>query len=352
MLPAFVLGNIVFVFILLMFQVLRLSEFIIVHGVQVGMVLQLITYMTVSFLPAVVPISLLFSILLTFGQLSNDSEIVAMKAIGYHLGHLLAPAVVLSTMVAILSAYISFYGAPWGNRGFEVLFQKLANTKAAATIQQGVFTDGFFDLVLYADEVDSKNGKLKKVFIYDERDNEMPITVIAQEGYVVESDPQFRGKGVTLKLVSGNIHSSGDKNYTKIDFQSYGINLINTATDQVREKSPPSLTYDDLKTSMNDPSKSIEDKRIVEAEYHKRWAIAAACILFGVLGVGAGTSTNRRAARASGLVVSLVIMVAYWVIYISGESMARNGTLPAWLAMWIANILFGFASIWTVKKAW
>ncbi|MCC6276880.1 MAG: LptF/LptG family permease, partial [Oligoflexia bacterium] len=171
LLPTFILGNIVFIFILLMFQVLRLSEFIIVHGVQFGMVLQLVTYMTVSFLPAVIPISLLFSVLLTFGQMSGDSEIVAMKAIGYHLGHLLVPTVVLSTLVAILSAYISFYGAPWGNRGFEVLFQKLANTKAAATIQQGVFSEGFFDLVLYADEVDSRNGKLKRVFIYDERES-------------------------------------------------------------------------------------------------------------------------------------------------------------------------------------
>ncbi|MCC6277898.1 MAG: LptF/LptG family permease, partial [Oligoflexia bacterium] len=219
-------------------------------------------------------------------------------------------------------------------------------------IQQGLFSEGFFYLVLYSDEVDSRKGKLKRVFIYDERESGMPVTVIAQEGHVVEADPQFRGKGVTLRLINGNIHSSGEKNYTKIDFQSYGINLLNTATEQIREKSPPSLTFDDLRAAMKDRTKTVEERRVVSAEFHKRWAIAAACLLFGVLGVGAGTNTNRRAVRASGLVVSLVIMVCYWILYISGESMARSGTLPAWLAMWIANILFGAASIYTVKRSW
>ncbi|MDZ4677138.1 MAG: LPS export ABC transporter permease LptF [Oligoflexia bacterium] len=352
MVPSFVLGNIVFIFILLMFQVLRLSEFIIIHGVGFATILKLVTYMTISFLPACIPISLLFSILLTYGRLSSDSEIVAFKASGLHMGHLLVPAVALGMIVAAVSAYVSFYGAPWGNRGFEVLFTRLANTKAAATIQEGVFSEGFFDLVLYADKVDSKHGRLKKVFIYDEREGSVPVTVIAQEGLLIDSDPNFPGKGVTLRLVSGNIHRTSDDNYTKVDFKAYDISLTNTAADAVREKSPPSYTYNDLRDEMKNPKKDLGEHRVLVAEYHKRWALAFACIVFGILGVGAGTFTNRRAVRASGLVVSLIIMVSYWVLYISGESLARNGTIPAWLAMWMANFIFGTISIWTVKRSW
>src|ERR1017187_2009210 len=100
MLPSFILGNIIFIFILLMSQVLRLSDFIIIHGGSFKVVMQLVTYMTISFLPACLPISLLFSVLLTYGKMSSDSEIVAFKSLGLHMGYLLAPAVSLSVIVA------------------------------------------------------------------------------------------------------------------------------------------------------------------------------------------------------------------------------------------------------------
>jgi lipopolysaccharide export system permease protein len=309
-------------------------------------------YLTISFLPACIPISLLFSILLTYGRLSSDSEVVALKASGLHLGHLLVPAMVLATGVAILSAYISFYAAPWGNRNWEILYTKLASTKAASFIQEGTFADGFFDLVLYADKVDKKNGLLKKVFIYDERDNGLPITIIAQEGRIVDSDPKFPGKGIALRLANGNIHRTTDQNYTKVDFKTYEINLSNTAADTVSEKTPPSFTYDDLMAERKHPIKNKEDHLVMEVELQKRWALAAACLVFGLLGVGAGTFSNRRAVRASGLVISLGIMVIYWVMYITGDSLARSGSVTPWLAMWIANFIFLGIGAWALKRAW
>jgi lipopolysaccharide export system permease protein len=275
-----------------MFQMLRLSEFIIVRGIPVALVTEMVVFMTISFLPACIPISLLFSILLTYGRLSSDSEVVAMKASGLHTGHLLVPAIVLATLVGILSAYVSFYAAPWGNRSFEVLYTRLASTKAAGYIQEGTFAEGFFDLVLYADKVDRKNGLLSRVFIYDERES-FPLTVIAQEGRLIDSDPKFPGRGVTLKLANGDIHRTSDKAYTKVNFKEYSITLSNTATDAVSEKTPPSFTLDDLNEERRHPSKNSLLHRVMDVEFHKRWALAFACIVFGVLGVGAGTKRGR-----------------------------------------------------------
>src|SRR5690606_16316942 len=110
-----------FVFILLMFQVLRLTEFVLVHGVDWKASLSIMGYLTISFLPAVLPMSLLFAVLLTFSRLSSDSEIVAFKATGLHLGYLLVPALLLGIMVAAFSAHTAFFSAPWGNRQFEVM---------------------------------------------------------------------------------------------------------------------------------------------------------------------------------------------------------------------------------------
>lgn len=352
MVPSFLLGNFVFLLILLLFQVLRLSEFVINKGVPLNMVLQLLLYMTISFLPACIPISLLFSILLTLGRMSGDSEIVALKASGLNLWHLLIPTTLFAGTVAALSAYISFWAAPWGNRAFEVLFTRLQSSKIAATLQEGTFAEGFYDRVIYAGKVNSKMGTLKNVFIYDESDPENPLTIIAAEGRLIEMDPNMPGRGITLRLINGNIHKNSDKSYTKVDFKSNDVSLTNTAMDSTREKSAPSLTYDDIVQGMKDPSLKEGDSRMMFVEYHKRFALAAACIVFGLLGVGTGTVTNRRAVRSSGLVVSLLIMVGYWVLYIMGDSLARNGTVPAWAAMWFANILFFGFGVFSFKKAW
>ncbi|MCB0386398.1 MAG: LptF/LptG family permease, partial [Bdellovibrionales bacterium] len=104
MIPAFILGALVFIFILLIFQALRLTEFVLVHGVKVQDILQMIVYLSVSFLPIILPMSLLFAVLLTYGRLSGDSEIVAMKSLGLNLKHLSLPAVLLGVVTVIISA--------------------------------------------------------------------------------------------------------------------------------------------------------------------------------------------------------------------------------------------------------
>jgi lipopolysaccharide export system permease protein len=352
MLPPFILGNVVFIFILLMFQVLRLSDFMIGRGLSLAVIGQIMAFLIVSFLPICFPISLLFSILLVYGRLSADSEVVALKAIGLNLGHLLVPAMVLGLVVGMMTAFSVFYGSPWGNRQFEVLYERLVNTKAVSAIQEGTFAEGFYDLVLYADKVDHKKNLLQKVFIYDEREAQNPFTIIAQEGRLLEGDPKFPGHGVTLRLANGSIHRSNEKNYTKVEFKAYDITLVNTNATSDTEVSPPSLTLNDIIEERAHPKKKAEDHLIYDVEFHKRWALSAACLVFGLLGVGAGTVTNRRAVRASGLIISIGIMVAYWVFYLSGESLARGGSVAPWLAMWTPNVLFTGFGIWSVKRAW
>src|SRR4051794_5920723 len=76
-------GALVFsVFLLIMFQVLRLAEFFIVHGASGPLLLSLSVFMGVSFLPSALPLSFLISVLIGFGRLSSDSELIALKANG------------------------------------------------------------------------------------------------------------------------------------------------------------------------------------------------------------------------------------------------------------------------------
>jgi lipopolysaccharide export system permease protein len=349
MLPGFFMGVFVFVFILLLFQALRLTEFILIHGVKVETIFRIMMYLSISFLPVILPMSLLFSVLLTYTRLSQDSEIVAMKTLGLSTRQLIVPAIVLAIVGCILSAETSFYLGPWGNRQFEVLINELGRQKMGASIKEGVFSEGFFDLVVYANKVDSKAGLLHDVFIYDERDQKSPVTIIARDGEL-QQENSATGQSAKLLLKNGNIHRTHDSTYTKVDFDTYSINLFDPHDLSQREKSMPSLTLPELRETLQKTGLDPDEKTKLEIEYQRRWSLSMACLIFGILGVGLGTTTNRRLARASGFLMCLGVIVGYWVLYVAAESVAQNKIAPPWLTLWTVNIIFFGLGLLSIRR--
>lgn len=350
-LPAFLMGVLVFVTILLMFQALRLTEFVLVHGVGAKTVGEIMVFLTVSFLPVILPMSLLLSVLLTYSRLSNDSEIVALKSLGLSMGQLTVPALLLGLIATVMSAQTSFYLGPWGNRQFEVLMNDLGRQKVGAAIKEGVFSEGFFDLVVYANKVDSKAGLLQDVFIYNERDAESPVTIIAKSGSIIQENSKS-GQSALLRLNDGNIHRTHENTYTKVDFTSYDINLFNAYEFSEKKKSPPSMTVDELAVELKRTDLDLKQRRKLEIEYQRRWSLSGACLIFALLGVGLGTVTNRRSSRGGGFVVCIVLLIAYWVCYLSAEGIARNGWVTASVALWGVNLIFLVVALRSLKRSW
>ena len=350
-LPAFLMGAVIFVAIVLLLQALRLTETILIHGVGIRTVGFIALYMSVSFLPVILPMSLLFSVLLTYNRLSNDSEIVAFKALGLSMGQLTIPAIILAVAATLMSAQTSFYLGPWGNRQFELLAADLARQKVTATLKEGVFSEGFFDLVVYANHVDSKEGLLRDVFIYDERDAKSPVTIIAKTGHVIQ-EQNSSGQSALLRLSDGNIHRTHQNTYTKVDFSSYDINLFDPFQTMDTKKSTVSMTLDELSEALKKKGLDDKDRRRLELEYHRRWSLSGACMIFALLGVGLGTVTNRRSSRGGGFVICLGLLIAYWVCYMGADSIAQSGWAPAYVSLWMVNVVFLLFALKSLRSSW
>ncbi|OFZ31198.1 MAG: LPS export ABC transporter permease LptF [Bdellovibrionales bacterium RIFCSPHIGHO2_01_FULL_40_29] len=349
-LPTFMLGLLVFISILLMFQALRLTEFLLVHGIRWTTMATIMGYMSISFLPMLFPMSLIFAILMTYNRLSQDSEIIAFKSTGVDNVTLLMPAFLFAIVVTILSAQTSFYLAPWGNRQFEILITQLGNTKAAASIKEGTFSESFFDLVVYANKVDSKSGLLNDLFIYDEKQIDAPLTIIAPEGQIIpdETNP---GHSVLLRLFNGQIHRKSDS-HTIINFDSYDILLNDPIKLEERKKSASSLSIQELKESQMNPEIEAELKKDYQIEYHKRSALAAACLVFSIVGVAFGIGNNKRSGKSSGFILSVGFIILYWIAYLSFEGLVRSNSLNTVMGIWLSNILFLCFGLFYLKKSW
>ncbi len=346
--PTFLLGIFVFISILLMFQALRLTEFMLVHGIKFTTILNIMGYMSISMLPLILPMSLLFAILMTYNRLSQESEIIAMKGIGLHGISLLMPALFLSALVTYFSVQTAYYIAPWGNRQFEVLISQLGNSKAAASIKEGTFSEGFFDMVVYANKVDSDQGLLEDLFIYDEKNPDAPLTIIAPKGQIIP-DLENPGHSVQLRMFNGEIHKQ-NQTHTVVHFESYDIFLNDPIQIEERKKSAASLSITELNQRRTDSEFNDKEQTSYNLEYHKRSALSFACLIFGLVGVAFGIQTNRRSGKASGFIVSVGFIILYWIIYLGFESISRSGNITAWVSAWATNFLFFIFACYYLRK--
>jgi len=337
----FVMGVAMSTFVLLMFQILRVAELMIVQGVDFFVIVKLLYYMIVSFFPITIPISFLFSVLMVFNRLSSDSEIIALKASGISIYQLMVPVLFIAFLAGFATLYVSFKDGPWGNRNAMNLVYKIGLSKASAQIKEGYFNEDFAKgVMIYADKVDEKDNIMKDVFIVDERDEEMPVALTAKKSRL-EMDEKT--KKTTLTLYDGFMNflvTQGEK-YKRATFATYRMILFEGEYIQDRNPVPPSLSLQELKEhrimALQSGDKSYYNK--ITVELHRRFAVPFACIIFAFLGVGFG-NTNKRNVKMGAGVISFSTMLMYWFIYIGATAMGTKGTIDPFLSAWLANIVF------------
>ena len=350
-LPIFFIGLMTFTIILLMDKILKLIELIVTRGVSLFQILKLLLFISPSFLIFTIPMAVLLGTLLSFGRLSGDSEITAFKASGMSLYQLFLPIGVLSILGYLLTTYLVFYGLPWGNRGFMSTLYVIAQSKADIEIKERVFNDAFDGIVVYVDKVPIHGKKIEGILIYDERDPSKIGTIFAKEGFLM-SNP--KSQEIILRLFNGDIHRFEPRGnvYQKVRFDAYDLRLeLTKAFTAIGKKlKDKEMSIDEIKEKMKKMERNGEDTTSLKVELHKRFAFPFACIVFGLIGVPLGIQP-RRSGRSYGFVFSILIILSYYISLTASEILAVRHTVPAFLAGWAPNFLFGGLGVYLLIKA-
>jgi len=337
----FAFGLSVFTFILLVARLLKLIEMVVTRGVPVVNILRLLAYIMPAFLEVTVPMAMLLAILVAFGRLSADSEMIALRSSGLSLYQLVPPVALFVVLTTLATAALSIWVRPWGNRSLRSALFDIARTRASAGIKPQIFNDDFPGLVIYTDSVDARNDELRRVLISDERDPTQRNTIFAREGVMI-SDPVARS--VTLRLRDGFIHTTDGRAGAQYQthFQSYDVNLDlrqMLADSRPRERDPKEQTLGQLRRAMAAKLAAGQPFVAELIEYHRKFSIPFGCIVFGLAAVPLGVQPVR-AARARGFTLSLVLIFAYYVLLSLGQALAEQGFIPAVVGLWLPNAVF------------
>ncbi len=350
-LTPFLLGLCVFTFVLLIARLLKLIELVVSRGLPPTQIMLLVGYLMPAFLEVTVPMAMLLAILIAFGRLSADAETIALRSSGLSLYQLVPPVALFVGLAMLLTAALSMYARPWANSHLKHELWDIARSRATAGLRPQVFNDEFPGLVIYAEQIDSRNDRLVHVLISDERNPEERNTVFAREGLMISD---HAAQTVTLRLLDGTIHTAGEETSDyHTDFESYDVSLDlreALAGPPGQERDPKELTLPELRAAIERRRAEGSVPPAALVEFHRKFAIPFACVVFGLVALPLGIAP-ARAVRSRGFAVSLALIFVYYILLSAGEGFAEQSTIPAWLGLWLPNILFGALGVVLLRRA-
>ncbi len=340
MTTAFLLGLMVFTFVLLTNKILRLVELIVNKGVGILTVVQLFLYVLPYSLVVTIPMSVLVATLATFTRLSTDGELLGLRGAGSSLSRLTRPSILFGIATTLLTLTITIWILPYSNQAFKNLVFNMARRQVAMGLQEGVF-NSIGGVILYMERLDSQTSEMEGVFLVDSR-NPAERRVIVAQGGRFRSDPEKLS--MSLSLRNGTNYFPADEmagRYRFLKFESLDLTL-----DEPRVMADPiqrplgeqELTLTELRERAATLRAQGQNYHPPIVEFHKKLAIPFSCALFSVLAVPLA-SRLRRGGRGLSLAISVGFAVGYYMLIVAGEGLGDRGRIPEALAMWLPNLL-------------
>src|SRR5438128_3538752 len=178
----FLLGFGVVTFILEMDVLFDYLDLVVNRGVAVGTVAQLFLLSLGYIVALSVPCAVLVAVLMTFGRLSQDNEITALRASGVNLGRILMWPLAAAVLVATGLILFNNYVLPESNHAFANLLVDIGRMRPTVRLQEGVFISDFPGYDMLVRSVNGRTNEMKGVTIYQRNPGGPPTTIFAARG--------------------------------------------------------------------------------------------------------------------------------------------------------------------------
>ncbi len=381
--PPFGIGLLLCTFVLLMNQILVLSELFITRGVSLGLAAEVLIYLIPSLLAFAVPMAVLMGILAGLSRLSTDSEITAFRTLGISSRRLAWPVFLFAFAGWLVTSSLTLFLAPQANYKWVQTITGSVLAKVQVRIVPREFNETVPNMVLYIQEID-RDRTWRNVFVYLTKDPNEPRLILAREGRL---DLFPETKKATLVLTDGMVHSYPLDQPEKYSITSFkrleeGIDVESlfasmAGRKRVREKDifelgkgvreleaelalppagPKAVPKAAAAPGTEAPAPAVHarettrDLRAHWVEIHKRFALPFVCFIFVLLGLPLGMTT-KKGGRTSGFTISIAVILLYYILITAGEKLAMDGRVPPFLGMWGPNLLLFAAGLYLFVKS-
>ena len=163
----FCMTFLVVVFIFLMQFVWKYVDDMVGKGLEWSVLFKLLLYTSCTFIPMALPLALLLSGLMTFGNLGERYELVAMKSAGIPLYRIMRPLIYFAMLCSLFNFFLSNNLVPYATFKSTMLLRSIRSQKPALNIDEKVFYKGIDNYVIRIGEKEKDNQNIHDVLIYD-----------------------------------------------------------------------------------------------------------------------------------------------------------------------------------------
>lgn len=355
-LVTFALTVVVLTFVMCVMVLFRIAD-----AITMGGSLTLIGKIFLAGLPAAIglsiPVSIITSALLTFGKLSANGEITAMKSSGIRMLQIMKSPILYALLMSAVCLYLNAELIPLGYHVRRDALRQLGTESPLQLIEEGRPVRDFPGLTFY---IGTKRGNIiEDVLIYQTQKGSPPRTIRAKHGtvgtsedkthilielYDVLIDPFYEDKvgaghagnfpvSIDLAKLSGNDDKGGSKKKSDMTL----LELMETR-DNIKTAYPG---LDDTELAKQDMS--------LRVEFHKRIVLAVACFAFVLLGAPLATKTHRQETTV-GIAISLGLIFTFYLFIIVAETLTKQPWTQPHLIVWVPAFLATGLGLYLIKR--
>ena len=343
----FIAGFSLFSFILLMDRAFQLFDFLIGKDVPFVSVIGIFVYSLPFIMALTVPMGVLVSTIATYGRMSSDFEILAMRSLGINPISLTKGFFLMAFGITIGMTFFNIYVLPESNFRLKQLYSEVSRARPTLHLLPGKFNEISKDYTLWAKTIDHSTSELTEIILKDDSPSK-PARII----YAAEGEMKVLGDSIMFSLNSGETHIyDRDKpsEYRIINFNNYIVSV------PLKEKAARNVSRSYREMNLKqllENARRVNVKRrkwryLLEAQ--KKFSIPFACMVFVLIGAPLGIQT-KKGGLGNGITLSFFLFMLYYIILVGGEELCERGSLYPSLAMWLPNIIIGITGIYLFYK--
>jgi lipopolysaccharide export system permease protein len=336
---SFILSIVVFTFVLLIGNIIKLADLVINKGVDILSVLQLFFFLVPWLISFTLPIASLTGVILTFGRLSSDGELTAMKASGISLFRISLPVIIVGIIFSFAAFFVNDQISPNASFATRRVIKDIGIKKPTAYLEEGTFIRGFENYVIFIYEI--LGNKLKNIRVYQPQEGMPTRTIIAEAGEI----NSFPEKNLMeLKLFNGTSEEpspTDPESFYKLNFKTYymTLDLSKIFKREKIGKKTREMTTNELQDEISKFKKDKIDPTPLYVEMYKKVNMAIASFVLILIGIPLGIKAHRSE-KSIGFGMSLLLFAAYWGLFLAGIALSLKGNVEPWVGVSLPNAIF------------
>ncbi len=330
----------------------ELLELLVNNDAPLDLILSFIAYILPFSLTFTIPWGFLTAILLVFGRMSAENELIALRSTGSSMTRICAPVFLLAIACSGICLWINVEVAPRAQQRMKDALYNIATSNPLSMFGDDKVITDFPGRKIYVER--NEGAQLFNLLVYEMNEDNDPMRIVHAKRGELEADPDKNQLLLHIYDARYEARNEDDPdNLSKIRQATMQKSTLPISLEELYEKNKKrkgtgSMTVQELMgrlkdqklaTANVDPKEEAGQRSSALTEVNKRFSFAFATLAFALIGVPLAITAHRKE-TSIGFLFSLVVAFAYFLFIIIADTVRSNPAAYPQLLVWLPNVLF------------